>query len=227
MELISKNYFGLNGFLRCLHTCIQNASNQTMPLGERVQKESLPRIACAWGAYKALPQFALLGAGCQISLCLYKFSRRVLIPALWRTNEPLVEPLTECAEHFIRFSYNITILFFKKTSALAFLFPYEILALHEKFEGVLISKAPPSDETNGFMTVNLPEEPLIKKYARFVTRLIPTRLTNEDDLIILVRRHVTSYLATAQGVYQTASTAAAALLAGRRNNLPSEPQPPP
>ena len=204
MELIHKNYFGLNGFLICLHHCIQNTPNQPSQvtlLWDRIQKESLPRIACALGAYKVLPKFALVGAGCQLSLCLYKFSKGVMIPALRRTDEPIEEPLRECSEHLIRASYNLTLFFFRKLSALAFLFPYEVLAMHEKFEGVLIPKTPPVDETR---------DPLIKKCARFVAGLLLNRLSPEDDVRIPLREQAT-------GLFRTASTFAATLLAGRRS----------
>lgn len=219
MNFIPKNYFGLNLFLIGMTHYIQK-NNNNLPLWDKVQQEALPRLASAAGAYWVLPQCALLGAVCQLSLGLYKFSVYVIVPSLRRTHtdsRALLKPIEECAEHLIRASYNLLIFFFRRLTTFAFLFPYEILSLHESLEGKLTTLSGPD------------EDPYIKKWARFGAGLLMGQLQPQDDIRQQLREQFSYYSAQAQGLFQVARHIVAERLAFRtpQDQRSQERGPPP
>lgn len=218
MELVSKNYFGLTGFLLHMSHCLskeEEASPRELTLLEKVKKEAPWRIAASVGAYYALPIFAWLGGMLQLSLCAYKGWTKILVPLARKDPNPLNEAFQESFEHLIRATYNFTIYFFRRSSSFTFLFPYEtILSAHKKMEGDLISF---QDQSQSEEVVEDPNTG-IKKCARFLTGLTLGNLSPEDNLTQqasqTLRRSLAPYWEDTQGLIAHVRQAAARRLSG-------------
>jgi hypothetical protein len=207
MEFISNNYFGLTGFLVHMSHFIPKKTapiateileeeaapsagrvERQIPFEiveppsaylEKIKREAPHRLACAVGAYYALPVFAALGGMFQLSLCLYKGWTRIFIPLVRRSPCHLETPLQECSEHLVRSAYNMAIYFFRRSAAFSFLSPYDVLWIHHQLEGELICPLDRSEE-------ELVDNPniIIRKCARYFTGIMLKNLRPEDDLTI-------------------------------------------
>ena len=204
MDFRPESYFGLTGFLHHMSHYLPkdelpaheeedwvHAAPQTpSPLGpapqvpmaevlwKRVQKEAIPRIACAAGAYYALPVFAGLGAASQLLLCVHK-------AYIYMTVDKSDKHLQKCSEHLLRVAYNVLIYVFRTSVALKFLFPFWVLSWHHKIEGIRIY---PGDTENRDAYIHL--------CARFITGLALNKLRAEDDIRVHARNAISTRISS-------------------------------
>lgn len=182
MKLDPTRFFGFTGLvdLTARYSQLQEGwvlvEKPPLSFWDRAQQELAIRISCVVGAYFAIPCFALLGAACQAWLFTYTAWTGVLLPVLRNTrsnssNESrFAQPLEQCSEHLLRLSLNICMYFFRRSTALAFLFPSSILLLHQKIEGLPLF---PGEEENPHAYIHV--------FARLSAALILSKPPSESD----------------------------------------------
>ncbi len=204
MDFRPESYFGLTGFLHHmshylpkdeLPACKARDSADAAPqtpspikpatqvsmaevLWKRVQKEAIPRIACAASAYYALPVFAGLGAASQLLLCVHK-------AYIYMNVDKSDKHLQECSEHLLRLTYNVLIYVFRTYIAVKFLFPFWVLSWHHRIEGIPIY---PGDRENRDAYIHL--------CARFITGLALNKLDAKDDIRIYAHQAISTRISS-------------------------------